>query len=54
MVVGPIPGMAGTQRFFSVSGRAFCLYAVIGSASRRPVLVSRLNDALSTLRISPR
>lgn len=34
-----IPGRSASQHFFSVDGRAFCLYAVIGSHSRRMVSV---------------
>lgn len=41
-----IPGQSGAQRFFSVAGRPFCLYVVLGSHLRRfrtgPVLASVL------------
>jgi len=50
----PQAGMAGVQRFFTEAGRPCCLYAVIGSSARRPVLVGRINDVLGGLRISPR
>ena len=43
------PGQAGFQRFCHESGRAFCLYVVIGSHARRDVLVPELNRALGTL-----
>ena len=46
-----VPGQAGLQRFFHVWSRAFCLYAVIGSHTRRAVLVSELNRMLSGLSI---
>ncbi len=46
-----IPGHAGQQQFFHVGARAFCLYAVIGSYSRRGVLVPELNRVLSDLSI---
>ncbi len=47
----PIPGQAGLQQFFHVGSRAFCLYAAIGSYSRRGVLVPELNRVLSGLSI---
>lgn len=47
-----LPGQAGTQRFFTVAGRPFCLYAVIGSRRRAPVLVPRINELLRAIRIS--
>lgn len=50
----PIPGMAGAQRFFHTSNRAFCLYAVIGSFSRRSLAAPVLNRALSGITIGPR
>ncbi|GAC1361792.1 MAG: hypothetical protein NVSMB32_01260 [Actinomycetota bacterium] len=48
------PGQAGTQTFFAESGRAFCLYAVLGSVRLQRLLVPRINTTLSTLRIDPR
>ncbi len=53
----PLPGQAGTQRFFQVTRagrapRAFCLYVVIGSHTRRRILTSEANRALSGLSIS--
>jgi hypothetical protein len=47
-----LPGQAGTQRFFTAAGRPFCLYAVIGSSRRAPVLVPRLNELLGAIRIA--
>lgn len=47
-----LPGQAGAQRFFTASGRPFCLYAVIGSRRRAPVLVPRLNELLGAIRIA--
>jgi hypothetical protein len=49
----PVPGMAGAQRFFTVSGRAFCSYAVVGSVARRSTLVGLLNGALSGITVAP-
>src|SRR5919201_4777203 len=45
-----IPGRAGVQRFFTEAGRAFCLYAVIGSKPSRDGLIRRANDLLQDLR----
>ena len=47
-----IPGQAGTQWFFQVSGRPFTFYAVLGSYSRRVQLVPRLNDLLAGLHVA--
>jgi hypothetical protein len=43
----PISGMAGGQQFRTVSGRAFCCYAVVGSLARRSALAAVVNDALA-------
>jgi hypothetical protein len=48
-----IAGQAGVQRFFTVEGRAFCLYSVIGSHARRGLLAGRANQLIATLRIAP-
>lgn len=48
-----IAGMSGTQTFFTAGGRAFCLYAVLGSHARRRALVPQVNDLLATLSIDP-
>jgi hypothetical protein len=50
----PIPNMGGVQHFRTVSGRAFCCYAVVGSLARRSTLVERLISALAGVTISPR
>ena len=42
-----IAGMAGAQAFFNESGRAFCLYAVVGSWRGRGPLVPQANDLLA-------
>ena len=47
----PRASQAGVQRFFQVSGRAFCLYAVIGSYSMRRLLAAEANSIVSTLAI---
>ena len=46
-----VPGQSGQQQFFRVESRPFCLYAVIGSHSRRGVLVPELNRVLSGLSV---
>jgi hypothetical protein len=41
------------QRFFSIRGRAFCLYGVIGSFANRVPLSFRANQLIGSLEISP-
>jgi hypothetical protein len=48
-----LPGQAGSQRFFSTGGRAFCLYVVLGSFANRYSLVARANSVLATLQVQP-
>jgi hypothetical protein len=48
-----IPRQAGVQRFFSIRGRAFCLYGVIGSFANRVPLSFRANQLIGSLEISP-
>ena len=47
-----IPGHSGVQRFFTVNGRAFSLYAVLGSHTRRIGLTGLVQDVLRSLTIS--
>ena len=47
-----LAGQAGAQVFFREAGRAFCLYAVIGSYEMRRTLVPVVNDVLATVSIS--
>lgn len=47
-----LPGQSGCQRFFSVAGRAFCLYVVLGSHARREMLAPVVNGFLATLSVS--
>ena len=47
-----LPGQSGVQRFFTVNGRPFCLYAVIGAHARRIGLAGVVNDLLAGVRIS--
>jgi len=48
-----LPGQAGLQQFFSVGGRAFCLYVVLGSHARRAVLAPRAEAVARTLAVAP-
>lgn len=47
-----IRGQSGLQHFFTVNGRAFCLYVVLGSHIDRVDLVAKANRVLATLEIS--
>jgi hypothetical protein len=49
-----IAGQVGYQSFFHESGRAFCLYVVLGNAAAASQLVDRVNSVLATVKISPR
>ena len=50
-----IPGLAGYQRFFSESGRAFGLYVVVGShVQSGAAVLPRINGVLGSLAISAR
>ncbi len=46
-----IPGQSGAQNFFTVGGRAWCLYVVLGSHAGRAALVPQANLPLATLLI---
>ena len=47
-----IAGMAGTQHFFQVAGRPFCLYVVVGSHATRGPLVRSADAVARTIQIS--
>ena len=47
----PQRNQSGTQRFFHVGDRAFCLYVVLGSHTMRNLLVPEANRLLATLEI---
>lgn len=47
----PQGNQTGCQRFFSVGGRSFGLYVVLGSHTLRRVLVPTVNAALAGVRI---
>lgn len=46
-----IPGQSAYQGFFQESGRAFCLYVVLGSHARRNRLVPLVNRVLAGVRL---
>jgi hypothetical protein len=46
-----ILGQAGVQRFFTVAGRAFCLYSVVGSLAHRVPLTDRANQVIGSFRV---
>ena len=46
-----LPGQSGGQWFFNTGNRAFCLYVVLGSHSRRARLLSQVHDLLDRLTI---
>ena len=48
-----LPGMAGSQHFFQVSGRPFCLYVVVGSWRTRGPLVAAARRVVDSLQIGP-
>jgi hypothetical protein len=45
---------SGIQRFFTESGRAFCLYVVLRAPSNPRPLVRALNQVLGTVQMTPR
>jgi hypothetical protein len=48
-----LAGQAGRQIFFNESGRAFCLYVVLGAYNRRNDVVAAVNAVLAGIRIDP-
>lgn len=49
-----MPGMAGCQQFFQMSGRPLCLYVVVGSWVTRGPLVRLADRVTSSIRAAPR
>jgi hypothetical protein len=47
-----IAGMSGTQHFFQVAGRPFCLYVVVGSHRTRGPLVRAAAEVVRTIEIA--
>ena len=52
MLLRPVAGQRGLQRFFSAANRAFCLYAVAGPDGERRLAAA--NAVLASLEIEPR
>lgn len=50
----PLPGRSASQHFFSVGGRAFCLFTVIGSHSRRMATVPRAAEVVRSFHVTDR
>ncbi len=48
-----IPGQSAYQAFFQESGRAFCLYVVLGSHAHRHKLVPMVNRVLAGVALDP-
>jgi hypothetical protein len=48
-----VRGRTAVQRFFTESGRAFCLYAVFPAGARLVSLVAHANRILQTITIDP-
>ncbi len=46
-----VPGRTAAQWFFSLGGRAFCLYVVLGSHRDRASLLPLANTVVSTIRV---
>ena len=49
-----LPGQLGVQQFFTASGRAFCLYVVLGSARLAPHLVDEVHRVLDNVTVESR
>lgn len=47
-----VPGLAGGQWFFSVAGRAFCLFVVLGSHAERARLAPVASAVVQTISVS--
>lgn len=48
----PMPLQSGVQRFFTVAGRAFCLYVVVGSHVDRADVLPAINKLMASLQIT--
>lgn len=47
-------GQAGAQRFFTLNGRAFCLYVVLGDQRDAAALTPPTNEITSQIEVTPR
>jgi len=48
----PLPGMSGTQVFFTEAGRPFCLYVAVGSHLRRFRTLPIVSSVLQSVQIA--
>lgn len=48
------PRQAGAQHFFTLNGRAFCLYSVVGDQRDAPRLSRRASDVTAQIAVAPR
>jgi len=46
-----LPGQLGCQRFFTERGRAFCLYAVLGSREHAGALLEQVNEVVDNVEV---
>jgi hypothetical protein len=46
-----MPGRTAAQWFFSLNGRAFCLYVVLGSHAERAAMMDQVNQVVATLKV---
>ncbi|HYI61034.1 MAG TPA: hypothetical protein VEW93_04430 [Acidimicrobiales bacterium] len=46
------PGQAGAQRFFTLNGRAFCLYSVVGDKRDAPGLAGTANGVTAGIAVA--
>ena len=49
----PLPGMSGTQVFFTEAGRPFCLYVAVGSHLRRFRTLPVISGILQSVEVDP-
>lgn len=49
-----LPGQVGCQRFFTESGRPFCLYVVLGSQRHAADLLTEVHDVLARVEVGQR
>lgn len=50
-IVRGLPGRSGCQRFYTMGGRGFCLYVVVGSHADRADLITDINATIRTVRV---
>lgn len=51
VIVRGLLGKSGSQRFFNLGGRGFCLYVVVGSHRDRSDLLEGINATVSSIRV---